>query len=89
MANRCPQRQHAVQPALNAIGKVSAALAFGIDIGRREAIGVPSRELIGIAFANLIGSKALEQPEVHFSELVDGGERRRVAGDDLRAFGRA
>ncbi len=84
---RRPQSEHAFEAALDAIGKIGAALALGISVGRRESIGVPSRELIGIAFANLVRSETFEQSEVHFGEFVDRDERRRVTGDDSRAFG--
>ena len=82
---RRPQSQHAFEAALDAIGKVGAALALGIGVGRREPIGVPSRELVGIALANLVRGESFEQSEVHFGELIDRDERRRRR---LRRFAR-
>ena len=85
---RRPPRQHAFEPALDAIGEAGAALAGGIDVGRRESIGVPARELVGIAIANLIRGEPFEQSEVHLDEVVDRDYRRRAARDDSRALGR-
>jgi hypothetical protein len=84
---RLPQRQHAFQTTLDAVGKSGTALAFWKRVARREPVRVPSRELVGVAFANLIGGESFEQSEVHLGEFVDCDKLGRVARDDSRAFG--
>ena len=57
---RGPESQHALQATLDASGKIGAALALGISVAGRESIGVPSRELVGIALANLVRGESFE-----------------------------
>src|SRR5580658_572571 len=86
-AARRPQRQHAIETALDAGGKSGTAFAFWKSVARRQPVRVPSRELVGVALANLIGGESFEQSEVHLGELVDRYKLGRVACYDSRALG--
>src|SRR5580658_10486489 len=88
-AARRPQRQHAIETALDAGGKSGTAFAFWKSVARRQPVRVPSRELVGVALANLIGGESFEPSEVHLGEFVDGDRLSRVARYNSRTFGRA